>query len=271
MGHGFRRTSASMLFGAGADILQLKRFGGWKSNTYAEGFIADSFRGKQEAASFIRYAISTVPHRSTRFTTKYFLVTRDAIQPKESSVYTSILSETPVDLDVIDSHANTSNVYPKTMICVGTTLYKLKVTSDHLGLFIPFKTTLLLGTYTYYLCVKKIVGNKQRYHSISENHADQFNAEERMSATSITSSTYEFNHSRNSRSTVKKNAFKFIAIPKIADYDIELFSFYHKPMNYAHHRHLIDKCFYRKENLFVISLFQKLPMILILSVRSKIY
>lgn len=36
-GHSFRRTSATMLIDAGADITALKRHGGWKSNTVAEG------------------------------------------------------------------------------------------------------------------------------------------------------------------------------------------------------------------------------------------
>lgn len=36
-GHSFRRTSATMLMDAGADITMLKRHGGWKSDTVAEG------------------------------------------------------------------------------------------------------------------------------------------------------------------------------------------------------------------------------------------
>ncbi|KAJ8963594.1 hypothetical protein NQ317_012696 [Molorchus minor] len=35
-GHCFRRTSATLLANTGGDILQLKKLGGWKSNTVAE-------------------------------------------------------------------------------------------------------------------------------------------------------------------------------------------------------------------------------------------
>lgn len=47
-GHSFRRTSATLLVDAGADITALKRHGGWKSNTVAEGYIADSINNKRQ-------------------------------------------------------------------------------------------------------------------------------------------------------------------------------------------------------------------------------
>ncbi|KAJ8931929.1 hypothetical protein NQ314_015127 [Rhamnusium bicolor] len=47
-GHSFRRSSASLLAGYGADILTLKRHGGWKSSTVAEGYIEDSIQSKKE-------------------------------------------------------------------------------------------------------------------------------------------------------------------------------------------------------------------------------
>lgn len=52
-GHSFRRTSATILANAGADILQLKRHGGWKSNAVAEGYVDDSMRNKNNTASKI--------------------------------------------------------------------------------------------------------------------------------------------------------------------------------------------------------------------------
>lgn len=45
-GHCFRRTSASLLANSGADILELKRHGGWKSSTVVEGYIDDSIQNK---------------------------------------------------------------------------------------------------------------------------------------------------------------------------------------------------------------------------------
>lgn len=45
-GHCFRRTSATLLVEAGGNMTQLKRHGGWKSSTVAEGYIDDSISGK---------------------------------------------------------------------------------------------------------------------------------------------------------------------------------------------------------------------------------
>lgn len=52
-GHSFRRSSASLLAGSGADILTLKRHGGWKSSTVAEGYIEDSIQNKKEISKKI--------------------------------------------------------------------------------------------------------------------------------------------------------------------------------------------------------------------------
>jgi hypothetical protein len=52
-GHCFRRTSATLLADAGADITVLKRHGGWRSNTVAEGYIEDSVQNKLEVSSKI--------------------------------------------------------------------------------------------------------------------------------------------------------------------------------------------------------------------------
>uniref|UniRef100_A0A1B6KE83 Tyr recombinase domain-containing protein n=1 Tax=Graphocephala atropunctata TaxID=36148 RepID=A0A1B6KE83_9HEMI len=45
-GHALRRTSASMLVEGGGDLLTLKRHGGWKSSTVAEGYVEDSIARK---------------------------------------------------------------------------------------------------------------------------------------------------------------------------------------------------------------------------------
>ncbi|KAK4886540.1 hypothetical protein RN001_002811 [Aquatica leii] len=45
-GHCFRRTSATLLSGKGASFLDVKRHGGWKSSTVAEGYIEDSLHDK---------------------------------------------------------------------------------------------------------------------------------------------------------------------------------------------------------------------------------
>lgn len=45
-GHSLRRTSASLLVDAGADLLSLKRHGAWKSTTVAEGYLEESISKK---------------------------------------------------------------------------------------------------------------------------------------------------------------------------------------------------------------------------------
>lgn len=52
-GHCFRRTSATLLVEAGGDILQLKRHGGWKSSTVAEGYVEESITSKITTATMI--------------------------------------------------------------------------------------------------------------------------------------------------------------------------------------------------------------------------
>ena len=45
-GHCYRRTSAKLLVNAGGDIMSLKRHGGWKSSSVAEGYIENSVQNK---------------------------------------------------------------------------------------------------------------------------------------------------------------------------------------------------------------------------------
>lgn len=52
-GHCFRRTSATLLVNSGADLLTLKRHGGWKSSTVAEGYVDDSLANKSSISKRI--------------------------------------------------------------------------------------------------------------------------------------------------------------------------------------------------------------------------
>ena len=52
-GHSFRRTSATILADAGADITTLKRHGSWKSSNVAEGYIENSIGHKLQVAAKI--------------------------------------------------------------------------------------------------------------------------------------------------------------------------------------------------------------------------
>lgn len=62
-GHCFRRSSASLLADAGADILTLKRHGGWKSSAVAEGYVDQSIEGKINIAN--KVAGSTEENKCT--------------------------------------------------------------------------------------------------------------------------------------------------------------------------------------------------------------
>jgi len=52
-GHSFRRSSATLLVDAGGDITALKRHGGWRSTSVAEGYIDDSLENKMNTAKKI--------------------------------------------------------------------------------------------------------------------------------------------------------------------------------------------------------------------------
>lgn len=52
-GHSFRRTSATMLADSGADILTLKRHGGWRSDAVAESYIENSIHNKAKISDKI--------------------------------------------------------------------------------------------------------------------------------------------------------------------------------------------------------------------------
>lgn len=60
-GHTFRRTSTTLLADSGADIITLKRHGGWKSNTVTEGYIEDSFNNKKEICNQITRSLMNKP------------------------------------------------------------------------------------------------------------------------------------------------------------------------------------------------------------------
>lgn len=66
-GHCFRRSSATLLVDAGGDLTSLKRHGGWKSSTVAEGYIDDSVVNKTVTAKRILLGNST--ERDSRYDT----------------------------------------------------------------------------------------------------------------------------------------------------------------------------------------------------------
>lgn len=52
-GHCFRRTAATLLANTGGDVLQLKKLGGWKSSSVAEGYVDSSLDGQIKIANLL--------------------------------------------------------------------------------------------------------------------------------------------------------------------------------------------------------------------------
>ena len=56
--HSFRWTSATLLADSGANITTLKRHGGWKSDSVAEGYIEESVGNKAKIGNLISTSIN---------------------------------------------------------------------------------------------------------------------------------------------------------------------------------------------------------------------
>ncbi|XP_015125083.1 uncharacterized protein LOC107046879 [Diachasma alloeum] len=68
-GHCYRRSGATVLVDSGADTLTLKRAGGWKSGTIAEGYAEESEGQKKKVAAQIKNAIkkpATTPREANK-------------------------------------------------------------------------------------------------------------------------------------------------------------------------------------------------------------
>ena len=52
-GHAFRRTAATWAADSGVDLVNLKRLGGWQSDTVAQGYIGESVDGQRKRAKII--------------------------------------------------------------------------------------------------------------------------------------------------------------------------------------------------------------------------
>lgn len=57
-GHCFRRTSATLLSNSGANMTMIKQLGGWKSDSVAAGYVADSIRTKDLIFQGIIFQVS---------------------------------------------------------------------------------------------------------------------------------------------------------------------------------------------------------------------
>ncbi|EDS42366.1 conserved hypothetical protein [Culex quinquefasciatus] len=92
-GHCFRRSSASLLADSGVDISVLKRHGGWKSSSVAEGYVENSLQQKKSIATKILDEAAEVSEPS-----EVHIVTSSKNVPErqaESITVNSTLSDTP--------------------------------------------------------------------------------------------------------------------------------------------------------------------------------
>lgn len=80
-GHSFRRTSATLLANSGADLLTLKRHGGWRSSSVVEGYIEESISNKRKISHQISNEISIKKHISTTSST----IVQSDISPETST------------------------------------------------------------------------------------------------------------------------------------------------------------------------------------------
>lgn len=67
-GHCFRRTSATLLVDAGGDLLLLKKHGGWKSSSVAEGYVDESTNSKNQIQTKI---LQSVQNKETTSSSDY--------------------------------------------------------------------------------------------------------------------------------------------------------------------------------------------------------
>lgn len=66
-GHCFRRTSATILADAGADITSIKRHGGWKSTSVAESYVEDSLENKIHVSNKISGCTASTSKNDSNF------------------------------------------------------------------------------------------------------------------------------------------------------------------------------------------------------------
>lgn len=108
-GHCYRRSSATIYVDAGADVTSLKRHGGWKSTSVAEGYIEESLQNKLQVAHTITNAINrssdaaSIPQTSCSSS-------RLHIVPEDEAIFPSVSNQPlPTQLLISESNENKAN------------------------------------------------------------------------------------------------------------------------------------------------------------------
>ncbi|XP_044594033.1 uncharacterized protein LOC123271707 [Cotesia glomerata] len=107
-GHSFRRTSATLLANAGANLTTLKQHGGWRSSSVAEGYIENSLYNKTKIFNHI------VNSENTLFTIQNHSMdtTTETSKQDESRPSTSTSSQPPEPL-ATTKHSCKENIAPQ--------------------------------------------------------------------------------------------------------------------------------------------------------------
>ena len=112
-GHSFRRTSATMLADSGADILTLKRHGGWRSDAVAESYIENSIHHKAKISDKITQAINLEP-KTKKFCPEPQPCTSNSLVPtttSSNSLYDFSMSPTfTQENELVTNEVATTNV-----------------------------------------------------------------------------------------------------------------------------------------------------------------
>lgn len=99
-GHSFRRSSATLLVNGGGDMIQLKRHGGWKSSSAAEGYIEDDINNKIETTKKILPGSSTVLQSKNN---QEFTVSSHTDNPTESGIIVKNCHNCTINFNIVNN------------------------------------------------------------------------------------------------------------------------------------------------------------------------
>lgn len=105
-GHSFRRSSATLLADAGADLVTIKQHGGWKSSTVAEGYIENSTTRKRKVGNLITSGIELSSASSSKNEAPFQLPLKTRNQPATVNVPATSTITAPIELPPIISTLN---------------------------------------------------------------------------------------------------------------------------------------------------------------------
>lgn len=121
-GHSFRRTSTTLLADSGADLLTIKRHGGWKSSAVAEGYIENSVGNKKRIGQRIASIITSRPSTSKDPEPEIGLINESA---REVPIDVGVKNNNDLNFDILNtaSSTNSKNLNITFSNCSNLTIY----------------------------------------------------------------------------------------------------------------------------------------------------